>query len=148
MSISFNFNFYYNTFYNYYSNLANLQQIHTPISTTYYKKNMGVYHPYNNILTHYITIGGTQIFITIRGGNKGILHFTIPKNINGIFYDDHYHFGIEPKYDPISKRKNVMTVFFHKTDQDPVIGASTKIDCWFEDGINMSYKDIDKIICR
>jgi hypothetical protein len=147
------FIFDYDTFYSYYNDNANLLIDNAPQDIYYFIRQQG-----SNKLGPRKT-KTSNYYITISNGNKlyvsqlvnGDILFTILNDINGVLYADHYHFGLQNKYENItsSKSKIISTIFFHKTIQVPSTipkngGKYTK-NCWFEDGISIT--DIKDIIC-
>lgn len=141
------FIFDYQTFYNYYtdSNNPDLYLDQTPETLTYYFKS----HPTPNSPKYFITIGGTKIYITDQNKSTKDLLFSIPTIINGEFYDNHYHFGIDlideqTVYYP--KQKKVLSIYFHKTLQRPQDKTVLPIRCSFRNGSLII--DVENIICN
>jgi hypothetical protein len=155
--------FDFNTFYNYYINVTNLLHDPTTIAISYFTHN-----PRPTISTpslksnsnYYITIGGgiIRVYITVLLDYNGQplpsknLLFTIPTLINNIYYDNHYHFGLQQidertiLLNPIYKK--IPSIFFHKTIQLPPplsTGGKNTMHCWFRDNISIS--KVEDIIC-
>jgi hypothetical protein len=107
MSSSFTFN--YNQFYNYYSDKSNTLSEKTPLTAYYYK--IGSSKTYsNNSLKKYIIIDNEKFYVTV---NNNKLLFTFPQFINGVYWDFHYHFGLDTtKFtDKDTKEKNKRYIF-------------------------------------
>ena len=148
------FMFDYTTFYNYYNDKTKLINDPTPSDIYYFLYPSGprITNPIKSVNSdYYITIsGGIRVYIS-QLVNGDIL-FTIPNEINSLFYADHYHFGLQIKDERtkllIPSYKNVPTVFFHKTIQLPhplSNGGKDTRHCWFRNGSYIT--DIKDIIC-
>jgi hypothetical protein len=148
------FNFDYATFYNYYTDKKNLLINNNPIDIYFFPQNplLTLELPDKKVTSnYYITIGGIHVYISLIGKNNNII-FTIPNDINGVFYDDHYHFGLQLKDEKtillVPSYKKIPTVFFHKTVQLPYPlskGGKDSTLCWFRDGISIT--NIKDIVC-
>ena len=151
------FNIY--KFFNYYKNPKNYSVDTTQnIMINHYAINKhSVYALHTEPLTQkYITISGEIIYINYYIGRHNMEHilFTIPKqDKNGIWWDDHFHFGIEKKYTSrrITRKNNgtehIKAIFFHKTEQTGR-GAPKKTHCSFEQKLDLNSIDIRDIKCE
>ena len=111
------FIFDYDTFYNYYTDPANLYIDDTPRPNVYFFNRSDITKPpkLSTISKNYIIVNEVKIYITEVKQTKALL-FTIPTSIGGIFFDFHYHFGvrhINPKVDPIV----IDMTYFYDTPQ-------------------------------
>ena len=98
------FIFDYDTFYDYYTDSANLYVDDSPRPTVYFFNRGDIAKPAksNTISKNYVIINGVKIYIAEVKQTKALL-FTIPTNIDGNLFDFHYHFGIRyinPETDP------------------------------------------------
>lgn len=146
-SIKFNLN----KFLNYYKDPNNPHIYTEPnqLTTSYYYTNKIIKR--GPLSQRYIRINGEKLYITtyIKHGIEHIL-FTIPKNVNGVLWDDHYHFGLNVQYPSMRKTRkthNVRAIFFHKTIQLPNgnKGSKTSKKCFFYDNIPLKY--ISRVKC-
>lgn len=100
MSVKFDVN----TFLNYYKDESNYYiDTDEDIITNYfvYSKKRNGYVLRNNVLSrNYIIINDKKLYLTHYKDQFDIEHilFTTPIEINGEFWDTHYHFGIEMNY--------------------------------------------------
>lgn len=138
------FIFDYSTFYNYYTNPQNLLIDNNPNTMIYF---IGNKQNRSTTPNTYITIAQKKIFITdMKDSKKQLLFSTKEHIVNNIIYDNHYHFGIEPKIERSSLNNiPINTIFFHKTLQLPSTNDTFKISCYFRDGTSIT--DIEQIIC-
>jgi len=125
--------FDYNTFYNYYTNRNNIQIDSTPPLVYYYdryklksKQKQG----------SYINIRGKKFYIDILPMKGKMIHngllFSIVKLINGKYWDDHFHFGIENNFSKPSRNMNrIDIIYFHKTTQDVTNHEKHQRNCYF-----------------
>lgn len=123
--------FDYTQFFLYYSDVNNLLLDPNPPTMYYYKKDyQSKIPPYpTNITGHYIDIDNNKVYVNILNSNSII--FSIPTNVNGILWDNHYHFGIINNF--TKKQRNVFNqdvIFFHKTIQDPSKPGKTHKRCF------------------
>lgn len=141
--------FKFGEFMKYYMNPNNLLRDKKGIETIYYLKINKKWVEKKQFLRNYILVNDIKVYVKyyIRNDLKEFL-FTIPEEINGKLYDNHYHF-IRKIF--ISKRKSRMnvempnSVLFHKTIQYPDKGKRIGDDCFFIK--NEFIDDISKIKC-
>ena len=143
------FVFDYNTFYNYYTNPNNLfidsRQDNPELNYYLNEYNPGQIPITKSCPNKFITIGvgikgsgGIGIYIE-KLSNRRLL-FTIPTEINGKYWDNHYHFGIKL----FNGKGNL--IFFHKTVQNPSTNGKIPSRCYFQDNLNI--QNIENIICQ
>jgi hypothetical protein len=143
------FIFNYNNFYNYYTNPNNLftdSRNNKPILNHYRLEYITGQTPIpTQCPNQFITIGvgirgsgGVGVYIQILPNRK--LLFTIPTEINGQYWDYHYHFGRASFYN----KGNL--IFFHKTIQDPNANTKSVSRCYFHD--NLTIQNVEDIICE
>ena len=147
------FKYNYDAFYNYYTNNANLHTYnHNGLKLKYFKDipRPTQNKPFDNILpTTYISIRGMPIYVNALNTNSKDLLFTIPTYINGEWWDNHYHFGIDMREDRFSNRSPkplIEIIYLHKTIQDPNSSGKNVRHCHFRNNITLT--TVDDIVCR
>jgi len=136
MTTSIAKNFNYRSFVNYYySDSRNVLVDPAPPTTLYYDK-YGVQH--TKVLDpNYIVIKNKRYYVQIINNNGNVVvFFTQPVMINGELWDNHYHFGVDTKFDTSNifhgKKKGISVIYFHKTIQEPhKIDKKTQTRCYF-----------------
>jgi len=115
-----NFYFDYEKFYNYYSDVSNLETNNeTPNPDIYYYSETpnNIQMPIKTTLSDkFITINNSRIYVSSIGKQR--LLFTIPTKIDNKLWDFHYHFGKrivnKPKQKSQKRKKPIDGVFFTK----------------------------------
>jgi hypothetical protein len=91
----------------------------------------------------YIMINNKRVYISYLSGNR--LLFTVPKEINGYLWDDHYHFGLR-NFEVRGSRGTEVTVnFFHKTTQNVDKRGKEQGRCYIQNQIEVS--NVDDVRC-
>jgi len=158
-------NFDYNEFLRYYKEPQNYTvDITQNITKNYYskprfnnkkstKKNKKGYRLNTRPLSqNFIRVNGKKIYITFIGSNDSEILFTTPiQDASGVWWDDHFHFGLNSSFK--SKRitqnnRKLNAIFFHKTIQDPSNNESIAKHCHFEDNIDLKQIDVEDFKCH
>jgi hypothetical protein len=153
-----NFQFDYDTFYNYYTTDSKFKpKISTSRKEIWFYRGSGSKEPETDFLSDkYITIGVTRVYISKgkeqKNKDKDELFFSIPEKIGDKWWDHHFHFGKdyitppEKQYRPTNKNTTeIPVVFFHKTIQNPLFNRKERTNCYYHQ--NMEIHDIADIIC-
>jgi hypothetical protein len=146
MSLIFDFG----QFYNFYTDVNN-KMIFTDTRTNrplvyFYTRDVKTYAFIDvgkAMSTQYITSYGIKVFITKHG--NGLL-FSIPKLINGRFWDFHYHVGLNVAFKDLNDNVTKHMIFFHKTIQIPSKNEKEQKRCYFQDQLTIT--DVRNIVCK
>jgi hypothetical protein len=145
------FQFDYNTFYNYYKNESNLIKFDKdqPFANFYVKdKKTNRTKLSQDILSDkYIKINDKIIYVKQFGINE--LLFSIPKKINNNYWDDHFHFGKDDKFESRNKKNKDIhsVVFFHKTIQSPENNNKMTTSCYYNPIADIDLKNFENMEC-
>jgi hypothetical protein len=145
------FQFDYDIFYKYYINNSNIQNFNKqqPIAYFYVKnKKTNKIELSQDILSKkYIKINDVNVHIKRIGENE--LLFSIPKKINNILWDDHFHFGKDDNYTSYSKRNKDIhsVVFFHKTIQIPEENNKKTTGCYYNPLTEIELNNFENMEC-
>lgn len=139
--------FNYNTFFDYYTNINNIQIDPNPPLVYYYDRYKLKSKPKSG---PYIIIRGKKLYIDIvsmkdKMIDNGLL-FSMIKTINGKNWDDHFHFGIVSGFSKSSRnlyKTNI--IYFHKTTQDVSTCEKSRKSCYFVP--NQDIRNIELIDC-
>jgi hypothetical protein len=148
-----NFYFDYEKFYNYYSDVSNLETNNEKLNPDiyYYSETPNnIQIPIQTTLSDkFITINNTRIFVSSIGKQR--LLFTIPTLIDNKWWDFHYHFGKriinKPKRKSQKRKKPIDGVFFHKTIQKPTENGKENINCYFRQKMNIDLNNFEDMEC-
>jgi len=148
-----NFYFDYEKFYNYYSDVSNLEiNNETPRQDIYYysENPNNIQMPIQITLSDkFITINNSRIYVSSIGKQR--LLFTIPTLIDNKLWDFHYHFGKrivnKPKQKSQKRKKPIDGVFFHKTIQKPTENGKENINCYFRQKMNIDLNNFEDMEC-
>jgi hypothetical protein len=144
--------FDYDIFYNYYSNILNLEENNRNTIVWYYKNTP---HPkqqpfYSKLSNTHIIINNTIVYVKQKG--SGFL-FTIPKKFNNKWWDFHYHFGKRNDFRKMNVKnnsdndENKTVVYFHKTTQDPENKGKDIKNCYYYPKIEIDMDNFENIQC-
>lgn len=127
-----------NDFFHYYKDPSNpyiFTDNHNYITHFYDENNIEVSKPLSQ---RYIKVNGEKLYITNYYDDENVEHmlFTIPNDVSGVLWDDHYHFGLETNYksNRNTRRRDIEiipAIFFHKTIQRPFRGKKDAPRCHF-----------------
>lgn len=151
-----NFQFDYDTFYNYYTNDDNIKTKDMSPKEIWFYRHSYSEEPEKDILSNkYILVNGTEVFISKSKENNDNdeLFFTIPTEIENKLWDIHFHFGKDKITPPNKKYRSteannngqIDVVFFHKTIQQPEKNGKDRKNCYYHQ--NMQIDNFGKIIC-
>jgi len=129
--------FDYDTFLDYYTNPANVMfDPNPPILNAYITVGHRIIKTTTVKSGNYIIAQGEKLFIDIlkadpvRHKMKKPIIFTFPREVNGEWWDFHYHFGVR---DDFTNKNRVLTskdaVYFHKTVQ--LDSGKKMTNCYF-----------------
>jgi hypothetical protein len=140
--------FDYDTFYDYYTNLNNLKIDRNRSYVKYYflKKEKDIRNSKIILIRKrksgkYIEINNTRLYVEfLNNYNKSIIFSILRESEEpGVFWDDHFHFGI---HDRFKNYNNV--IYFHKTTQNKESRNKDSNNCYFLSGQNIEdIKDYD-----
>lgn len=145
------FVFDYNKFLAYYKNQSNFMiDDMNPRPIVYFFRD----NPYPNqtyqqvpepkqLPKEYIVINNKRVYISFMPGNR--LLFSIPKEMHGYLWDDHYHFGLRNFEKRGTRGIEVPVTFFHKTTQNVEKRGKEQDRCYIQNQIEVS--NVDDVRC-
>jgi hypothetical protein len=145
------FKFDYKTFYNYYKDDSNLEKFNEDQPIAYFyvkdKKTKRTKLSQDKLSDKYIKINDKIIHVKEFGTYE--LLFSIPKKINNIEWDDHFHFGKDDNFESRNKKnKHIHSViFFHKTIQKPDENNKITTSCYYNPIENIELKNFENMEC-
>lgn len=109
--------FDYDTFFEYYTNSDNLLFSRTNQTLYYYKKEYDLYE--KTISDFSVDVRGVKLYVSWNV-RKRDLYFSMPREIDGHLWDDHFHFAYSSSYtNAYRKNYGVPMISFSKTLQVP-----------------------------
>jgi hypothetical protein len=123
--------FDYNTFYNYYTNPANQKKARS--YKIYFYHNNNPKEHYTHTSNEIITIDRKNYYVKRNTGAPHSLQFTMPFYSKGKWWDNHYHFGLDPQFKNRHTGQTIPVIYFHKTVQNTTLSVPNKthINCYF-----------------
>jgi len=145
------FQFDYKTFYDYYIDDSNLEKFDEDQPIAYFyvkdKKTKRTKLSQDKLSDKYIKINDKIIHVKKFGTYE--LLFSIPKKINNIEWDDHFHFGKDDNFESRNKNnKHIHSViFFHKTIQKPYENNKITTSCYYNPIEDIELKNFENMEC-